>query len=548
MAVTTRSPPHSRRLLLFAGLGMLLLSTAGWLYLVPVWELDLLIVNGLVIDGTGGPPRRLDVAVREGKVVALSRWRLLFSRAKLKLDARDKIVAPGFIDVHTHVEANLPTSEVFLPANFLRQGVTTMITGNCGRSRLNIAETLRHLDQHGTTINVASFIGHNTIRREVMGTAARQPTPEELMRMKQLVKRAMEEGALGLSTGLAYLPGRFAEAAEVTALARVVAKYDGLYVSHIRNEASEGTKALREALNIGVEAGTRLHISHFKTSGPTQWHTMAQRLALLDAAREKGQAVTIDAYPYNRSSTTTDVLLPDWAVEENRAGLRQVAQDAQARAKLHADILLKLSRDGWQDLTHVLIAWGRPEWIGHTPAEIPQPAATFAQQIENLIEISLRGGAQAIYADLHDDDVEQAITYEFGVFGSDSAVRDPENQAKPHPRGSGTFPRVFRHYVREKNLLSLSAAIHKASGFAAEIFQLDQRGHLRTGEWADIVIFDAEKIADGADYEHPLAEPSGIAYVMVNGVIVVDHGALTGNQAAGQALRKRSSAGGTSGE
>ncbi|MGH9833725.1 MAG: N-acyl-D-amino-acid deacylase family protein [Blastocatellia bacterium] len=555
MAIEYRLPAQrwrwGRRWMWISGAAVLLLAllaVAAWFIFIPVYQLDLLIENGLVVDGTGEPPRRYDVAIRDGRVVAIGRsWRFLFSRPKLRLEASGKIVAPGFIDVHTHIEPNLPASSVFRPANFLRQGVTTIITGNCGRSRVNLAETFRQLEKHGTAINVASLVGHNSLRREVMGEEARAPTPEELERMKQLVDKAMTSGALGLSTGLVYNPGRFAETPEVVALASAAAKYDGLYVSHIRDEGREGMAALREALEIGRQAKARTHISHFKSSGPSQWGAIEQRLALLDAARQAGQQVAIDVYPYTRSSTTTDVLLPDWAVKNKRQGLRQAAQDAKSRQKLRADILQSLRQDGWRDLAHIRLVSGKPEWVGRTLVEIPKVAADLDQQIENLIEISLRGGAQAVYADMSEADVEEVMTYRFCVFGSDSAVRDPDGQYKPHPRGAGTFPRIFRLYVKEKNLLTLSAAVHKATGQAAELFNLEGRGHLRPGEWADVVIFDPQRIEDLADYDQPFAGPVGIDYVIVNGVVAVDHDALTA-ASSGKALRKSSAMARSNGE
>ncbi len=543
MAIEYWLPVKRRRRVWISSAAVLLLAllaVAAWFIFIPVYRLDLLIANGVVVDGTGGPPRRYDVAIRDGKIVAMGRsWRFFFSRPKLRLEARGKIIAPGFIDVHTHVEPNLPASSVFRPANFLRQGVTTIITGNCGRSRLNTAEMFRQLEKHGTAINIASLIGHNSLRREVMGDEARRPTPEEMARMKQLVDKAMTSGGLGLSTGLVYNPGRFAEMPELVALAGAAAKHDGMYVSHIRDEGREGMAAIREAIEIGRQARARTHISHFKSSGPSQWGAISQRLALLDAARQAGQQVTIDVYPYARSSTTTDVLLPDWAVKNKRQGLRQVAQDAQSRKKLQADILQELRRDGWRDLTHIRLASGKPEWIGRTLAEVPNAAADLDQQIENLIEISLGGGAQAIYADMNEEDVEKVMIYPLCVFGSDSAVRDPDGQYKPHPRGAGTFPRIFRLYVKEKNLLDLSAAIYKATGQAAELFNLEGRGHLRRGEWADVVIFDQQRIEDLADYDQPFAGPVGIDYVIVNGVVAVDHDALTA-ASSGKALRKSS--------
>ena len=515
-----------------------IMATIMWIVFAPYRTVDILISNGTVIDGSGGPPRACDIGIRDGKIVELSRWRYYLTQAKTRIDATGLVVAPGFIDVHTHVEANIPASDSFRADNFLRQGVTTIITGNCGRSRTNIAELFQKLDRNGSYVNVASLVGHNSVRQQVMGVASRSPTAAELNGMENLIDRAMKDGAVGFSSGLVYVPGRFAATSEVVALATVAGTHGGLYASHIRDEGPNGIEAIREALEVGRVARAATQISHFKSAGPRQWNTMGQRLALLDEAREQGQIVGVDFYPYARSSTTTDVLLPDWALKDNRTGLREVAKSPAARRKIHDEILSKLNADGWKDLTFVKLAAGRTEWIGKTLAEVPVAASNVQQQIENLIEISLRGGAQAVYADMNDQDVAEVAAYPFCVFGSDSAVRDPAADYLPHPRGCGTFPRVFRKYVIEQSLLSIEAAIHKASGRAAEMFRLSDRGFLRPGYWADVVVFDPNKIEDRADYDQPFAPPLGIDYVIVNGVITVDHGNFTSNGPSGVPVRR----------
>lgn len=388
-----------KRWLIYIGLGVLvggLLGGAFWFIFLPYRDIDVLISNGAVVDGSGGPARSCDLAIREGKIVGLSSWKFYFSRAKIRIDARGRVVAPGFIDVHTHVEPNIPPSSPFRADNFLRQGVTTLITGNCGRSRTDIAALFHALEKNGSYINVATLVGHNSVRQQVMGFASRPPTSDELARMKSLVGGAIKDGAVGFSSGLVYVPGRFAETSELIALAKVAAENGGLYASHVRDEGPKGIKAIREALNIGRQAGAATEISHFKSTGPQQWHTIASKLAVLGQARKEGQVVNIDVYPYARSSTTTDVLLPDWAVKDNRLGLRHVAASPQMRRKLHADIVAQITEDGWTDLSFVRLAAGRPEWIGKTLAETPVPAPDKDQQVENLIDISLSGGAQAI--------------------------------------------------------------------------------------------------------------------------------------------------------
>jgi len=518
----------------------LLFAVVGWHTFAPYRDVDILIVGGTVVDGTGGEPRVYDVAIRDGRVLGLSTWRFYFSRAKLRIEAAGKVVAPGFIDVHTHVEPNIPQAAAFQPANFLRQGVTTIITGNCGRSRTDVAGLFKGLEKSKTYINVATLIGHNSVRQEVMGSDSRPPGPQELARMKGVVERAMQSGALGLSTGLVYSPGRFADTAELVELSQSSARAGGIYVSHIRDEGDRGLEAIREALEVGRLSQAPTHISHFKCSGRAQWSTAPRRLEVLEAARAAGQVVTLDAYPYDRSSTTTDVLLPDWALRDKRAGLREAARSPLVRRRLRDEILALMRRGGWEDLAHVRLVAGQENWVGRTLVEVPVAAASDVnRQVENLIDISLRGGTQAIYGDMSEEDVSRIIRDPFCVFGSDSAVRDPEYLYKPHPRGSGTFPRIFARYVRDEQLLNLAQAIRKATGQAADIFRLDRRGYLRPNAWADVVIFDLEKIRDAADYDQPFAAPAGIDYVVVNGVVAVDHGNLTSDAPAGRVVMRQ---------
>jgi N-acyl-D-amino-acid deacylase len=515
---------------------LFLVAALGW-WVWQAGDVDLLIVNGLVVDGTGQEPYRADVAIRQGKITGISRWRYIPAQPTRLIDANGNIVAPGFIDVHTHVEDNLPQRSVFEAASFLKQGVTTIITGNCGRSRTDIAKMFSTLEERQTRINVATLVGHNSIRKAVMEQAARQPSADELQKMDILVQQAMQEGAIGFSTGLSYSPGRFAQTSELIYLARTAAAHGGMYVSHIRSESHDGEAAIREALTIGQMAQAQTHISHIKCSGRSQWHTMKKRLRLLETARETGLEVYIDVYPYDRSSTTTDVLLPDWALADKRQDLRQSAKNKQIHLRLREAIREKLRLDGWQDLQYIRLVSGRKEWIGRSMAEVPKAAATLDLQIENLLEISRNGGAQVIYADMYEGDMQLALSNPFCVIGSDSAVRDSTADYKPHPRGMGTFPRIFHRYVYETSQLSLSEAVRKASGQAAEIFGLQNRGHLRVGEWADVVIFDLSRIEDRADYDQPFADPIGIDYVIINGIVTVAHGSVSNQAASGQALR-----------
>lgn len=376
-----------------------------------------------------------------------------------------------------------------------------------------------------------------------MGNSARAATPTEIEAMARSVKRAMGDGALGLSYGRPYLPGRFAESAELNALAKTVVPSDGVATWHIRDEGLHGIESLDEALEVGRATHVRTHISHFKSSGPSQWQHLSDRLALVARARTGGVRVTIDAYPYDRSSTTTDVLLPDWALSDNRAALRRAQHDKAIDRKLTSDISALAAGAGWHDFRFVTIVSGRRDWLGRTVADLVEAtpgrdADTFEKQAKVLIDISARGGAQAVFADMAESDVALAIADDEAAFGSDSAVRDPGTVRPVHPRGLGTFPRVFRKYVRETATLTIENAVRKASALAADIFGLADRGRIAQGAWADLVVFDPKRITDRATYEEPLSEPDGIDYVVVNGTVVMDHGSFTREPPAGMAVRR----------
>lgn len=515
-----------------------LFATAAWLGALT--RVDLLVAGGLVADGTGAPLLRADVAVSGGRITGISRWRYQLARAGQRLNAVGRIVAPGFIDVHTHVEPNIPSSSAFRPSNFLRQGVTTLITGNCGRSTDDVGRLLASLVRHGTYANVATLVGHNTLRHEVMGEAPRAASAGEIDAMARRVRQAMQQGALGVSYGRPYLPGRFADATELERLAAAVVPYDGIAAWHVRDEGVHGIESIGEALRVGRATNVRTHISHLKASGPSQWRQLPARLALLADARTGGLRVTLDAYPYDRSSTTTDVLLPDWALRDNRSAVYAARRDPTVASRLVSEMGAMAHESGWHDFGFVTLASGRPEWLGRTPADLAPAdggrATPLEQQAAVLIDISARGGAQAVFADMLESDVARAVSVPEGAFGSDSAVRDPDAVRPVHPRGLGTFPRVFRKYVRETHALTIEDAVRKATGLPAEIFGLAGRGRLAPGAWADIVVFDASTITDRATYEEPLAEPEGIDQVIVNGVAVIDHGSFTRTPPAGMAL------------
>lgn len=574
-------------IILWTGIGLMLLVGAGVVWWLNRPMYDLLIVNGTVVDGSGNTPQQVTVAVSDGKIAAVGR--LWGAEATQIVDATGLVVAPGFVDVHTHVEASLPSgTAAFRAPNFVRQGVTTLITGNCGSSALNLDDVFDRLDRNGSTVNVASFVGHNTVRKEVMDRDQRPPTETEQRRMDSLVAHAMTDGALGLSTGLAYVPGAYATADEVTELARVVARDSGLYVSHIRNEAAQGLAALEEALAIGRAAHLPVHISHFKASGRGQWGRISERLALLEQARAEGLTVSIDQYPYTASSTSLDLMLPNWALEGDAAARRTRLNDPALRSQVVADMKDQLRTNGWNDYAFARVVAYPPDTTvnGMSIAEIaqrrlirpplspsspkptplrsnatpprsaalgsPRPASSLDAQIGTVLAMIARGGAQMVYFDMSEDDVRSVMRQPGTMFGTDSAVRSENTSSKPHPRGMGTFPRLLARYVASKPdalhvpgassapiqpVMTLAEAVRKMSALPAQTFGLKQRGRIATGYWADLVLFDLATIQDEATYEHPLKRPQGIRYVLVNGRLVLHDGVLT-SEAPGRALRR----------
>ena len=510
-------------------------------------EFDLLIKGAEIIDGSGGPPFRADVGINNQRIACIGH--LETAKARRTIDANGLTVAPGFIDVHTHVERNVSQTAPFEAPNFVRQGVTTVITGNCGRSFLEIGKFLKQLDANGTQVNLATLIGHNTVRLRVMKENTAVPTAAEMNQMELLVNRGMREGAFGLSTGLVYVPGTFSKTDEITRLAKVVAKEKGLYVSHIRDEGSRGVAALEEAISIGENAAVHVHISHFKAQGPNEWGSAQARLDLIRSARDRGFVVSLDQYPYRASSTGLAVLLPSWLSEGEFASAKRKLQDPIIRKRIRNDMLAQLKANGWNDYEFARVAYYKFDLslVGLNIAEITKKreaeslaahaslipskfasekrkggsATQSERQAETIMDLFSHGGAQMVFFDMSEDDVETIMKNSEVMFGSDSSVREETSTVLPHPRGMGTFPRILGVYVREKNLLTIEEAVRRMTSLPAATFGLTERGLIRQNNWADVVIFDRNKILDTATFEKPLSQPEGIHYVIVNGALVL---------------------------
>jgi N-acyl-D-amino-acid deacylase len=492
----------------------------------PAPAYDLLITNARIVDGTGNPWFRADVGVKNGRISRIGH--INPGDAARVIDARGQIVAPGFIDVHTHVESiyRQPDAE-----NFVRMGVTSLVTGNCGTSETNIAQFLGKIRTTPLAVNLATLIAHGSVRREVLGLENRAPTPAELQRMEAIVEQAMKDGAVGLSTGLIYVPGTYAKTDEIVALARVAARYNGVYATHMRNEGNEVLAAIRESLQIGEQAGMPVEISHFKISSRKLWGQSAQTIGLVREARRRGQVVTVDQYAYPASSTSLDSRLPSWLLEGGREEGKKRLAERDVRERVLREMKETLKESGFKDFDYAVVAGyePNPSFNGKSIAAITRDVRgkkDVKSQIEQMIEMYMAGGAAMIYHGMSEADVQNIMREPFTMIASDSGVRRI-GEGVPHPRGYGNNARVLGHYVRELKLLSLEDAIRKMTSLPAQTFNLRDRGLLREGFAADLVIFDDATIIDRATFEEPHQYPTGISYVIVNGEPVVAEGQMT---------------------
>lgn len=483
---------------------------------------DILIKNGRIIDGTGNSWYYADIAVKDGKIISIGK--LSAATASKIIDAKGLIVTPGFIDVHGHIEGGVferPTAD-----NYIYDGVTTVVTGNCGGSADSMKDFFRQLDSMKTSINIASLIGHNTVRRQAMGLDDRLATAGEQKKMEELVAQAMKEGAVGLATGLIYLPGMYSNTDEVVGLAKSAAAYGGIYASHIRNEESKVMAAINEAINIGIQANIPVQISHFKVSHKANWGRSKETLPLIENARKNGYDVTIDQYPYTASSTNLGVRLPDWALAGGNDSLKKRINDPVIHQKIIDEMLAQLKEYKYKNYSYAVVASHRADstYNGKSISEINKlkgrkPKAR--EEAETILDMMLAGGAQMVYHGMHEDDVRFFLKYPFNMIGADGGVSN--GRGMPHPRTYGTNARVLGKYVREEKIISLEEAIRRMTSLAAQKFQLKDRGLLKEGYAADIVIFDENEVNDKATFENPHQFSAGFKYVLVNGQLVIEN-------------------------
>ena len=503
------------------GISLLLIKTS-------FAQFDVIIKNGKIMDGTGNSWYYSDIAVKDGKIVLIKKN--IAGTAAKTINASGLIVAPGFIDVHTHIEGDelqTPTAD-----NFIYDGVTTVIAGNCGASRIDIGKYLAWIDSVKLSVNVASLIGHNDVRKAVMGRANRDATAAELLQMEALVEKAMKDGAVGLSTGLIYIPGTYTKTPEIISLAKVAAKYNAVYATHMRDEADSVMQAIEEALAIGRGANISVEISHFKVGGQQNWGKSNKTLALVMAARKEGLDVTIDQYPYTASSTSLSTLLPDEILADGQDSIVARLGRVAVQKQVIDYITQKAKNRKLKHLGYAVVANYRADTTlnGKSIEAINLLKGrkhNIKEEAKTVMEMMIQGGAGMVFHGMSEKDVKQIMQYPFNMFASDASIR-AYGIGVPHPRGYGTNARVLGKYVREEKVISLEEAIRRMTSLPAQKFQLKKIGILKEDMQADIVLFNEDEVADRSTFEKPHQYSTGFKYVLVNGSLVVNNGQHTG--------------------
>ncbi|MBI5187670.1 MAG: D-aminoacylase, partial [Nitrospirae bacterium] len=519
-------------------------------------KIDLLIKNGLVFDGTGSEPFKADVGISGDRIAFISQQSAVSSQqSKRVIDAYGLAVSPGFIDTHSHSEFSLladPRAE-----GKICQGITTEINGNCGLSAapfygealnrreedlkelgiqerwVTFEEYLEILEKKGIALNFATLVGHGSIRACVIGYKDKKPDDIELKRMQALLTETIDAGAIGISTGLIYPPGVYSNTEELIELCKVLPPLrppfvrggwgGSIYTSHMRSEGDRLIESIVETIRIGKESGIKVHISHIKTSGEKNWHKIDSAISMIEEAQKEGIKITCDRYPYTAASTDLDTLLPSWAYEGGVEEELKRLKSLRVQEKIKRELLEAYpSRDYWDKVYISSVISEKNRWMeGKSIAYIAHHEGSEPVDIffKILIEERLRVGA--IFSTMNEDNLRRFLSLPYAMIGTDSSARctgGPTHKGRPHPRGFGSFPRFLGRYVRDNGRVSMSEAIHRITMLPAKTFGINKRGTIKEGAFADVVVFDHEKIIDRATFDEPFLKPEGIYYVIVNGL------------------------------
>lgn len=491
---------------------------------------DLIINHGWIIDGLGNPGFEGSLAVRDGRIVLLSHEAVVKGEAEKVIDAAGRVVAPGFIDSHAHVQTTI--HKFPQPENFLRQGITTICAS------LHSGDQPYPIDEYAKSLkvapNVAFFAGLNWTRKQVMGLGNRAPSPKELDSMKSLVRLSMKQGAMGLSSGLIYIPGLYASTDEIAELTRASGESGGYYVTHMRNEGSGLLQAVRETIAIAAKGGVRAQINHFKAAGVGQFGKAREALAVVDSARSAGIDIVIDAYPYTAANTYSYVLFPAWALDGGVEALRSRLKNLSLRDRMLTDMKTILIQDETgDDFSRIQFAQlpADTTYNGKTLLDYMKAHRypdTMAGGLQAIIDLEIKGGFLAIYHEMSEDDVTAILRAPYAMIETDGDLVEKDSKAWPHPRSFGAFPRVIARYVNELKVLTLEEAVKKMTSMPADQLRQNDLGRLQTGAWADIIVFDPSRVRDVATYLRPKALSEGIDDMIIGGTIVIDEGRLTG--------------------
>lgn len=496
--------------------------------------LSVILEGGDVYSGEDATPRVVDVGIIGDRIAAIGN--LEERKADLRLDVRGLAVVPGFIDIHSHAVRSNPEDGIFRwpdAENQIRQGVTTVVGGPDGGSPLPISETFSALEENPASVNFATFVGHGSIRGLIVGEDDRPPTDEELDRMRDEVRKAMEQGAFGLSSGLIYTPGRFASTEEVIELAKVAAEYGGIYISHMREEGLDLLKSVEETIRIGEEGGLPTQLTHHKVVGAPMWGKSTETLRMVDEARARGVDVSIDQYPYTASSTSLTILFPGWSMDGGRDMLLQRMADPEQRPRISEEIVHRIEVDrGGNDPANVVLASCPHDTSlnGLNLSDVlrrQERTVSKENAAEVLMELVTAGNCSAVFHAINEEDVVRIMQHPVTMPSSDGGVEAPSDRV-PHPRNYGTFARVLGHYVRDQHVMPFHTAIYKVSRLPADRIGLSDRGRIIEGAIADIAVLEPTAIQDKATFDNPHQYAEGAHHVFVSGQAVLLNAEMTG--------------------